>query len=408
MQKTNHTYLMSNSPSDPSPDAMTTKPPIVILGAGLAGLSAAQKLLNRGVPTILYDKSPSPLTTPRHSYGLTIARSKTWSRIRPFIPDKDIRRSCVVAPDGPYDPRSRTVRVSRKSLEAALSKGLDIRWSKKANSIKILPPLENASRQIHITFDDGEELTTASLIAADGIHSMVRRSALLSVEPKILNFVVFRGKRTVPLEMWNKFKPFMNPSEDEASYITPSHQTLVLKIDEVDASKVSISYTYSRPARTSGDEDPLHKPGRGLDHAKVIPAELFTEIDSMLAGDLPSPFKEFFEVEKVKADKLLHWLMRTLNTPPSSLHFLETQGVWLIGEAAKAQPIILGHGANKAVGSGLNLGKFLSMDKKEQKAGKKFYYSALDSPDPDKIEHNQIDMELFHGIKQQKGKGAML
>jgi len=92
---------------------------------------------------------------------------------------------------------------------------------------------------------------------------------------------------------------------------------LTISINDTTHEHVEMSLTYSRPAFTH-KPDPLYRPDRSKEEAKIIPPELFDEIRA-----LPHPFTPLFEsvfdVENMPRDHLNHWLMRSIQVPEKDL-----------------------------------------------------------------------------------------
>ena len=100
---------------------------------------------------------------------------------------------------------------------------------------------------------------------------------------------------------------------------------------------INISWTFSRPAKEN-QEDHLFKPSRALDEAKSIPEEFYEELNQL--GTLAQPFKEVFEPEKARMDKLYSWLMRSIPVSKADVISLPSN-IILMGDAAHAMPIVV-------------------------------------------------------------------
>lgn len=131
---------------------------------------------------------------------------------------------------------------------------------------------------------------------------------------------------------------------------------LGISVDDISGSQVSLSYTYSRPAKESND--PLHKPDRPIPGATDIPEAFYEELE--LLQNLDPPFRAIFDVEEVRGDRVLHWLMRTLMPDPSEAQRLARHNVVLIGDAVHATPILGGEGANMAIRDGIDLAQHIA------------------------------------------------
>lgn len=356
-------------------------PRIVILGAGLSGLSFARTLASRSIPAVIYDKSPAPTTTPRHGYGLALQNNPTYDFLCNLIYSSSSlntngeratqpaeAHTLLTSANAPSDWLQRrrddssssnakgsksTVRLHRARLEDALSQTLPIKWEHKVTDIK---PRSSPDTAVNICFANGSTATADLVIDAEGIHSLTRHTLLPNTKADILPFVVFRGKRTITLRQWEALG---GEATEEAVHVTQSGERLEVKIDEwTGEDEVEISYTYSRAAYTERD-DPLHKPDRGLDDAKVIPTELSEELESL--KDIPDGFAAIFSADNVREDRLLHWLMRTQTLPnEDELRDLAEKGIMFIGESARAKPILGGRGGDTAIADGHELGTFMA------------------------------------------------
>ena len=128
-----------------------------------------------------------------------------------------------------------------------------------------------------------------------------------ATEFNILPFVTFNGKRRVQRTLFDKFYA---PAMKDTNVIELKQRDVVLNIsiNEQTADLVSVSWIYSRPSR--GAADPLHKPNRPVSGATDIPEEFYKEIGAL--QNIEQPFKEIFDEEKLRLERVLHWLMRSV------------------------------------------------------------------------------------------------
>ncbi|MCJ1443341.1 MAG: hypothetical protein MMC23_003839 [Stictis urceolatum] len=253
---------------------------------------------------------------------------------------------------GGSDPsQADTFRCHRGRLEALLGNGLSINWDKRLKEVQL--PVQ--SKELTALFDDGSSLRPVCLIGCDGPHSMTRSSLTSAMKLEVLPYVVFNGKRRIPrTEYADTMHKYMQDSvliETRKGDIR-----LEISINEFAGSHVDLSYVYSRPAKQNGD--PLHKPDRPVPGATDIPEELYEELDAL--QDLEAPFKDVFDSEKVRDDRLLHWLMRTMEPDGNEAKRLADSGVVLIGDAVHAEPILGGEGANIAINDGIDLAEHIA------------------------------------------------
>jgi 2-polyprenyl-6-methoxyphenol hydroxylase-like FAD-dependent oxidoreductase len=167
---------------------------------------------------------------------------------------------------------------------------------------------------------------------------------------------VFRGTRRLDQDTFGeKYAPYF----ENGNVIETKKGDILLQIwinsHQQDTGAVDISCVYSRPAQA---DDPLHRPGRGLDESVDIPSAFFTEV-SQLSG-LERPFEETFNGEAILDGRILHWLMRTVLVPLPELKRLSDKAVFLIGDSAHAMPILGGEGANVAIWDAVDLVRFIT------------------------------------------------
>ena len=164
------------------------------------------------------------------------------------------------------------------------------------------------------------------VIATDGVHSTVRRLLMPNVAFRVLPYVVFYGKRVIDMtEYQNSIEAHMQGN----TFIQSQHDDTYLQISIVEygVENVHLNYTYSRPARA---EDPLHRPDRSTGEANQVPEAFYQEIDRL--HDLGHAFAHVFNSQKLRKDRVLHWLMRSSLGSLSEIEDLAERGVVLIGD----------------------------------------------------------------------------
>ncbi|KAH9878291.1 hypothetical protein J1614_003508 [Plenodomus biglobosus] len=332
--------------------------PIPIIGAGIAGLTLARCLLHSGIRTTLYEKAS---TTPRHNYAITLHASSYGPLLKYLGIDERIFRSSVAVDvdtggtgrighvaSGDETPRE-SFRANRARLEGWLGEGLDVRYSSAIREIETAPTPPGLA--LHLA--NGQVLTPDFTVAADGVHSAIRKALLPTTEVQVLQLVAFNGKRRVDLQT---FQAVFAAALKDNNVLQAKHGDTLLSIslDKRQTEYVSLSWTFSRPPR--GTHDALHRPERSNADAQTIPNEFFDEI-AALKG-LEQPFAQVFDADKLRKDRILHWLMRKALTPLSDLqNLLAKNHVVLMGDAAHAEPIIGGNGANAAMLDGVEFAK---------------------------------------------------
>lgn len=366
--------------------------PIAIVGAGLAGLTLARCLLQRGIPTVLLEKVAS---SPRHSYGITL---HPWA-YKPLLQvlqmdERTFRRRIAV--DGPVggigrlDPDALAVtqeadsssfRANRAKIESLLREGLDIRWDHALTDVKGTP------EGVILSFANGQRLGSSLAIGADGVHSQMRKLLLPKSSFSVLPFVVFNGKRRVSQ---SSFRELFAPYFDESNLVEMRRDEVLLQVsvNENTGGDVNISYTYSRPARK---EDALHNPDRPTSGATDIPEEFYIEVADL--ASLKQPFAEAFDVTKIRRDRVLHWLMRSVIVGLAELQRLANDGVVLVGDAVHAMPILGGEGANAAIADGMELAEHLAS---HGSGGIADWYQARYDRWSDEMQRSEETLVLMH------------
>ena len=248
---------------------MSAKRPIAIIGAGLGRLSHAKGLKKQGKDIVLLEKARR---TPRHSHGITV---QPWvcQRLSALtdLEELALRRELAVdrpkAQMGSLRPERTPpnqflgpLRANRGRLETLLSGGLpELRWEHEATGIRLV-----SADDIEIELRDSRTVSASKVVAADGVHSSLRKLMLPDADPQVLPYVVFNGKRKVNPET---FEHTYFHHLRGASVIETRLRSLLLRIavnDVLDDGSVILSYTFSRPAT---ENDALHKPDRS--HADV-------------------------------------------------------------------------------------------------------------------------------------------
>ena len=333
--------------------------PIVIIGAGIAGLTLGRCLKWQGIPTIIYEKASAH---PRHNYGIIL---QSWA-FRPFgnrlsndmqilhretavdnsIPIGAIDSSLIASTSKPF---TSSFFAHRGRLDELLSLGLDIR---RKHPLKEISLTRNGAS---LSFESGETVQPSLVIAADGVHSQVRQALVPEARLNVLPCVVFNGQRQVEKD---RFQAIYAPHfQGKTTILERQAQGALLRISvsKYATDAVDVSYTYSRLPRP---DDPLHKPARSNDSATDIPEAFFDEVGTL--RDLEQPFSEVFNTSKMKNDRLLHWLMRSIMVPLTKLNELTSHRIVMIGDSAHAEPILGGLGANKAIEDGMILAESIA------------------------------------------------
>ena len=201
----------------------------------------------------------------------------------------------------------------------------------------------------------GQKLDNSVTIGVDGPHSNTRKSLSPNTPLEVLPFVAFNGKRQVKKALWDSvYAPHMQDST--MVELKRGEVVMNIQINEQMGDQVSISWVCSRPAHNASD--PLYRPTRPVSGATDIPDEFYEEIGAL--ENLKQPYREVFDKEKLQMERVLSWLMRTVEVELEELQELAKRGVFFMGDAVHAEPIIGGEGANAAIRDGVSLAECIS------------------------------------------------
>jgi 2-polyprenyl-6-methoxyphenol hydroxylase-like FAD-dependent oxidoreductase len=336
--------------------------PIHIIGAGIAGLTLARCLRNKGIAAIVFEKNPSAA---HHNHGISL-QPRAWKALLKMLQIDEgtfVKRVAVdgmingkgfVHPDnkgrggGNEKDRVGPLRAHRGNLESLLRENVDVKWG------HVLQDISSQGSEHILNFKNNEKVESAFVVDTSGVHSTIRKSLLPNSQLNVLPYVVFRGTRRLDQDT---FRENYAPYFENGNMIETKKGDILLQIWVNSHQQDTGAVVYSRPAQAN---DPLHRPGRGLDESVDIPSAFFTEV-SQLSG-LERPFQETFNGEAILDDRILHWLMRTVLVPLPELKRLSDKAVFLIGDSAHAMPILGGEGATVAIWDAVDLVRFITDD----------------------------------------------
>lgn len=155
--------------------------PVLIIGAGFAGLSLARTLLSQNIPVRVFDSSPH---LRKHSYGITLL-SWAYEPLASSLSSSsviDLKRSTATdsAVGGlgvlnlptssllsisTTEEQQDSYRCSRSKLTELMAQGVDVEFNCKLESI------HSSSRGVFVRFKGGETAEGILAVGADGVHS---------------------------------------------------------------------------------------------------------------------------------------------------------------------------------------------------------------------------------------------
>ena len=330
--------------------------PISIIGAGLAGLMSARCLSLTGLSFTICDKRQQRQDTSR---SITL---RPWA-YEPLAKVLGIDYQQLAERDQKPDSNmSDSMYCPQGQIEDLLSKDLHVAYCQELLDIEGLRSQVHGLVLTEMPSSKRSLIKSQLTIGADGVHSGVRKFVLPEVKPKILPYVVYYGSRRMTVTHYkHDIAPHMR--YPAIFQFRKEAQTLLRIIPCLSSSLlnddgyVHVKYTYSRPAH---DDDPLFTPNRKEWEAECIPDEFYSEIESL--KNLGPVFGDIFHPQKVREDRVLNWLMRSLLVPLEKLQELADQGILLIGDAAHAMPILGSEGASWAINDAFDLTYHLARD----------------------------------------------
>ncbi|KAI1338678.1 hypothetical protein F5Y15DRAFT_386605 [Xylariaceae sp. FL0016] len=178
---------------------MMSKPHVLIVGAGLGGLTLAQVLRKKGVTFEIFERDASEAS---RAQGWSLAIHSVLQDLKELTPeDLPPLEESVRALQGldlndqlllyfnherigvPSTTTFPWIRANRSRLRLWLSHGLDIQWNKTARKI------EQAGDKVTVTFQDGSNAVGDILVGADGTNSAVREHALGKSNKETLEYL---------------------------------------------------------------------------------------------------------------------------------------------------------------------------------------------------------------------------
>jgi 2-polyprenyl-6-methoxyphenol hydroxylase-like FAD-dependent oxidoreductase len=326
---------------------------VLICGAGIAGLTSAIALRQRGLDPVVFERARGPKEIQVggcihvwHNGASGLQRIGVGDRLLELAgPAAAVSRAEFLTSSGKLmygwsvsDTESRvgapTVGLRRANLHRALleAAGADVRFARTGTAF------EQDETGVRLAFDDGADEAGDVLIAADGMRSVLRRELPGSTEPRYAGYVSWQAiapvdTDTVPIGLfrvvWGRGARFL--------------------FYRIGPEEVYWEGTF---AAAAGGRDP----DGGRRRAALA------RFDGW-----PEPIRTIIEATDQPAISRADMYDR-----PTSKHWGDGR-VTAIGDAAHAMTNALGQGANQAIEDALVLARCLSEDEAEPAAGLRRY-----------------------------------
>ncbi|KAL0031237.1 hypothetical protein WJX77_010786 [Trebouxia sp. C0004] len=364
--------------------------PVLIVGAGLAGLSLARTLSSYRVPVRIFEASPE---IRKYSYGITLL---SWA-YQPLVSTlklgsveqlkaatatdaqvggsglisaqvKDAYTGATLLSESPREPKApQSYRCSRFKLGQLLAQGLDIEFGCKLDRV------EQKASGVQLHFEGGKTAQGSLIVAADGIHSVVRKGLLPAVTPTVMPAMAINGRVSLARSHFlAEVAKYMNGSQ---TMLGAADRTAVhLAVSNHTDSNVLLSWTFTwQPEVLVRDHDVSSR--KSVNDACKIPEDFFDRLSEL--GPLAEPFRSIMTPDAARRSAKYNWLIRSVQIPYSELQDSAGSGIVLTGDAAHAMPIVAGEGGNHALLDGMQLGEILALSNTEtvEKKLRTFYSS---------------------------------
>ncbi|MFD9441440.1 FAD-dependent monooxygenase [Streptomyces sp. NPDC060006] len=170
--------------------------PVIVVGAGPVGMSAALGLRARGLPVTVLEADPQGRQRPgsralfvhketlrlldqmRPGLAARIAEfGRTWHTRRTLYRGREVYARTFPPPSFPPPFTSlRQVDTERLLLDACESAGVEFVWDARVAAVKVM------DAEVMVSADDGRGWTGSHVVAADGARSAVRRELDIPME----------------------------------------------------------------------------------------------------------------------------------------------------------------------------------------------------------------------------------
>ncbi|MET9758382.1 FAD-dependent monooxygenase [Streptomyces sp. NPDC006372] len=170
--------------------------PVLVVGAGPVGLSAALALRAHGLPAVLLEAEPEDRERPgsralfvhRETLGLLdamrpglaaeiISYGRTWHTRRTLYRGREVYARTFPPPSGPPPFTSLRQTDTERFLRTACERaGVEFVWGARVTGVR------TTETEVRLTGEDGRVWTGAYAVAADGARSAVRRELGIELE----------------------------------------------------------------------------------------------------------------------------------------------------------------------------------------------------------------------------------
>ncbi|OTA82851.1 hypothetical protein M434DRAFT_378823 [Hypoxylon sp. CO27-5] len=337
----------------------TTKPRVLIVGAGLGGLTLAQCLRKQNIQYEIFERDADPVS---RASGWAIGLHTVLDELVSCVPQDMPPFKEAVNHLSPLDldaqigfyfqgqrravrdtPEKPIVRANRFRFREWLSNRIPIQWNKKV--VRVI----DAEDEVRIHFEDGTTAVGDILVGADGVHSVVREHVLQRLNEDTL--------RTVPAAIIIGETSFSG--EEFERQLSLAHSCYVVSSPGSPGYFLFVGLRQVNPDGNSGDyywlliiEDAVFEKGDHWLRSASQSEKLEYAID--LTSTLEPKFTEVIRATSASGIRTQPLIIRD-----AEIDDLPVGRITLLGDAIHPMTPFRGEGGVHALRDALNLGKAL-------------------------------------------------
>ncbi|KAI1810381.1 FAD/NAD(P)-binding domain-containing protein [Poronia punctata] len=333
------------------------KPHVIIIGAGLGGLTLAQCLRKQGIPFEIFDRD-TDITT-RQGWAIAVHSiledlpSSFPSDMPPLRESADHLWPLKLEPQVCFygrgqrmtvenTPETPCLRLNRLHFRQWLATQIPIQWGKR------LVRVEDAGPRVTVHFEDGTSASGDILIGADGVKSVVRQHLLGRPNSEVIKPVPFACIWGEIRLSGDAFERQLSLGHSAYAFVSPNIKGFVfVALNKVNKDLSGDYYWY-----VGWEDFDVNDPEYWLNHAsKKAKYDRVMEATASLEPRMREVF-ELTDVEGILPGQRVFW--------DGEITSLPVGRITLLGDAIHPMTPFRGEGGVHAIRDALNLGAALS------------------------------------------------